>query len=150
MKLLIKVLNWGDRHHPLWLDFFRIALGLVLIWKGISFALNLNAFTNLMMNAGLGTAVFISLIAHLIMGLHILGGLFIAIGSHTRLFCLLNLPILLVAVFFVNLSANIFRPYAEFWLSCSVLLALVCFLIEGDGKLSVEHETEIASTGVIQ
>ncbi|MFD1257280.1 DoxX family protein [Mucilaginibacter terrae] len=144
MKLLIKVLNWGDRHHPMWLDFFRIALGLVLIWKGVSFALNLSAFTSLMMNAGLGTAVFISLIAHLIMGLHLIGGLFIAIGSHTRTFCLLNLPVLLGAVFFVNLSPNIFSPYAEFWLSCSVMLALLCFLIEGDGKLSVEHERKIA------
>jgi putative oxidoreductase len=150
MKLLIKVLNWGDRHHPMWLDLFRIALGLVLIWKGISFAINLSAFTNLMMNAGLGTAVFISLIAHLIIGLHMLGGLFIAIGSHTRTFCLLNLPILLIAVFFVNLGANIFRPYAEFWLSCSVLLALVCFLIEGDGKLSVEHEPETAHIPIVE
>jgi putative oxidoreductase len=145
MKLLTKVMHWGDEHHPMWLDFFRIALGLVLIWKGISFALNLSAFTNLMMDVGFGTAVFISLIAHLIMAFHIVGGLFIVIGSHTRLFCLINLPILIVAVFFVNLSPNAFRPYSEFWLSCSVLLALICFMIEGDGVISVEREKEIAA-----
>ena len=145
MKLLTNIQNWGDHHHPKWLDFFRIVLGVILIWKGILFALNLNAFTNLMMQHRLGTAVALSIAAHLIIGLHIIGGFFIAIGSHTRMFCLLNLPILLVAVGFVNLSENIFRPYAEFWLSCSVLTALVCFLVEGNGVWSVEHQNEIAA-----
>jgi len=145
MKLLTKIQNWGDHHHPQWLDLFRIALGVILIWKGILFALNLNAFTAMMMQHRLGTAVVLSLVAHLIIGLHIIGGLFITIGSHTRLFSLLNLPILIVAVLFVNLSENIFRPYSEFWLSCSVLAALVCFLIEGDGIWSVEHQNETAA-----
>lgn len=142
--MLTKVQNWGDQHHPKWLDYFRIVLGLVLIWKGISFALNLGAFTRLMMDAGIGQAVSLSLIAHLIMILHVVGGVLIALGSNTRLFCLLNIPILLVAVLFVNLSQNVFRPYAEFWLSCSVLFGLVCFLIEGDGVISVEYKREQA------
>ncbi|CAM3732961.1 DoxX family protein [Mucilaginibacter galii] len=145
MKLLTKIQIWGDHHHPQWLDLFRIALGVILIWKGILFALNLDAFTALMMQHRLGTAVVLSLAAHLIIGLHVIGGFFITIGSHTRLFCLLNLPILIVAVLFVNLSQNIFSPYAEFWLSCSVLAALVCFLIEGDGVWSVEHQNEMAA-----
>jgi putative oxidoreductase len=145
MKLLTKIQFWGDHHHPKWLDFFRIALGVILIWKGILFALNLNAFTNLMMQHRLGTAVALSLIAHLIIGLHIIGGLFITIGSHTRIFSLLNIPILLVAVLFVNLNQNIFKPYSEFWLSCAVLAALVCFLIEGNGVWSVEHQDKVAA-----
>jgi putative oxidoreductase len=142
MKLLTQVTNWGDQHHPKWLDYFRVVLGIVLIWKGIAFALNLSAFTSMMMDVGLGTAVFISLVAHLIIVFHIIGGLFIAMGTHTRQFCLLNLPILLVAVFFVNMSPNAFKPYSEFWLSLSVLMALICFMIEGNGVLSVEHNNE--------
>jgi putative oxidoreductase len=142
MELLTQVKLWGDRHHPKWLDIFRITLGLVLIWKGVSFAFNLSAFTALMMQSRMVTAVSLSVVAHTIIGLHIIGGFFISIGANTRLFCLLNLPILLVAVFFVNLCQHIFRPYAEFWLSCSVLLGLICFLIEGDGKISVEHMTD--------
>lgn len=128
----------------MWLDLFRILLGLVLIWKGVLFAYNLGAFTALMMHSGIGTAVSISIAAHLIIGLHIVGGFFLVIGSHTRFFCLLNLPILLVAVFFVNLSANVFKPYSEFWLSCLVLAGLICFLIEGDGVISVENRKEEA------
>jgi putative oxidoreductase len=145
MRLLTKIQNWGDKNHPKWLDLFRIVLGFVLMWKGVLFAYNLSAFTALMMHSGIGTAVTISIIAHLIIGLHVIGGFFLVIGSHTRLFCLLNLPILLVAVFFVNdVSANLFKPYSEFWLSCLVLAGLVCFLIEGNGVISVEHEKEIA------
>lgn len=140
MKILSKIQEWGDQHHPKWLDFIRIALGIILIWKGIAFAFNLGAFTSLMEDAGLGTAVSISLIAHLIIVLHVIGGLMISLGTHTRLFCLLNIPILLVAVFFVNLPEHIFRPYSEFWFSCIVAIGLICFLIEGDGVLSIEHE----------
>jgi len=140
MKTLSRILEWGDRHHPKWLDYLRMALGLTLIWKGLAFAFNLHAFTLLMDNAGLGTAVSLSLIAHLIIVLHMIGGLMIALGTHTRMFCLLNLPVLLVAVFYVNLPEQIFRPYSEFWFSCIVTLALVCFFVEGDGVLSVEYD----------
>jgi len=59
--------------------------------------------------------------------------------------CLLNLPILLVALFFVNLGDDIFRPYSEIWLSAFVLIGLICFLIEGDGKISIEYEKKIAT-----
>lgn len=140
MNRLLKIQEWADRHHPKWLDYIRIVLGLILIWKGIAFALNLHAFTSLMENSGLGTAVTISMFAHLIIVLHIIGGLMIGLGTHTRLFSLLNIPILIVAVFFVNLPAHVFRPYAEFWFSCTVLAGLICFLIEGDGVLSIEYE----------
>lgn len=142
MNVLEKIQDWGDRNHPAWLDYVRIALGITLIWKGISFAANLHAFTHLMEDTELRTAISISLMAHVIITLHLIGGLLITLGSHTRICCLLNIPILVVAVFFVNLPRDIFEPYAEFWLSCIVLLGLVCFLIEGDGVLSIEGKKE--------
>ncbi|WP_432712427.1 DoxX family protein [Pedobacter sp.] len=140
MSLITRIQSWGDHHHPKWLDYFRIALGVTLIWKGIAFALNLHAFTNLMNQVSIGTATSISFGAHLIIVLHIIGGLLITIGSRTRISCLLNIPILIGAVFFVNMRDDIFRPYAELWLSYFVLLGLICFLIEGDGILSIEYE----------
>lgn len=145
MNIISRIQDWGDNHHPKWLDYIRIVLGLVLIWKGVAFAFNLHAFTTLMENSGLGTAVSISLIAHLIIALHIIGGLLITLGTNTRTFCLLNIPILIVAVFFVNLPEHVFRPYSEFWFSSIVLLGLICFLIEGDGVLSIETQRKLAS-----
>ncbi|RZK92975.1 MAG: DoxX family protein [Pedobacter sp.] len=139
MSTLKKMQDWGDRNHPAWLDYFRILLGIVLIWKGIAFYLNIGAFSGLMHHAHLGTAVGISIIAHFIIIVHIIGGLAIALGTHTRIFCLVNLPILIGAVFFINLSTEIFRPYSELWLSISVLIGLICFAIEGNGILSVDY-----------
>jgi putative oxidoreductase len=140
MNILTKIQTWGDHHHPKWLDYFRILLGVILIWKGVAFAMNLRAFTSMMENAMLGTSISISLVAHLIISFHLIGGLLIALGTHTRLFSLLNIPILFAAVFFINLSPNIFRPYSELWLSSVVLVGLITFLIEGDGKLSIEYK----------
>ena len=112
------------------------------MWKGIQFATNLDAFTALMKDASLGKATSISLMAHVIIVLHIIGGLMIAVGTQTRILCLLNLLILFGAVFFVNLREDIARPYAEIWLSSFVLIGLLCFLIEGDGIISIEHSKE--------
>lgn len=148
MRVLTKIQAWGDQHHPKWLDFFRIALGIILIWKGIAFIMNLSALTGYLISSGIddeiGSAVSINFIAHLIIALHLIGGFCIAMGMHTRLFCLLNLPVLIVAVFFVELRHSVLQPYSEPWLSIFVLLALGCFLIEGDGVLLTEGQRQSA------
>ena len=141
--MLKKIQNLGDNHHPKWLDYFRILLGLILVWKGVEFYMNMQIFSNLMRGSFLGTAVGISLLAHMIIVIHIIGGIAIAIGSYTRIFCLINLPILIGAVFFINASHGIFKPYSEFWFSLMVLFGLICFIVEGNGILSVEHEKSI-------
>lgn len=145
MNLITKILSWGDRHHPKALDYFRIILGLILIWKGVQFAMNLHAFTNLMEASNLGFAASISLMAHLIIVFHIIGGLLIAFGTYTRMFCLLNLPILITAVVFINTNQAVLKPYSEFWLSLIVLAGLCCFLIEGNGRLSMYYRDEEAT-----
>jgi len=142
MNFITKITAWGDDHHPKALDYFRIVLGLVLIWKGVEFSLNLQAFSNLMKASNLGFAASISLIAHLIIVFHIIGGLLIALGTYTRVFCLVNIPILITAVLFINSNQAVLKPYSEFWLSLFVLVGLLCFLVEGNGKISVEHHRE--------
>lgn len=140
METISRIQKWGDTHHPFWFGFFRIALGIILCWKGILFATHLSAFTDLMVHTSIVKSFGISLTAHLIILIHTLGGLFIALGTNTRLACLFQIPILLVAIFYVNLPAKIAGLYSEFWLSVSVLIALVFFLIEGNGPLSVERD----------
>jgi putative oxidoreductase len=146
MKTLDKIQEiqeWGDSHYPKWLDFLRIALGLVLIWKGIAFILNLSVLADFLSETGLtdqiSTSVFLTLLTYAIIAIHLVGGICIALGARTRLFCLLNLPVLLGAVFLVNFRDNIFKPYSEFWLSLFVLLAVICFFIEGNGYWAVER-----------
>jgi len=143
MKTLDKIQDWGDRHHPKWLDIFRIALGLILIWKGVAFLFNLDVLADFLRETGLtdqiGTSVLLTLLTYGIIGLHIVGGVCIALGTNTRLYCILNLPVLIGALFLVNLRDNIFKPYSEFWLSLFVLLAIICFFVEGNGYWSIEQ-----------
>ncbi|MDB5006309.1 MAG: DoxX family protein [Mucilaginibacter sp.] len=146
MKMLEKIRGWGSQH-PKLLSYLRIALGLILVWKGIAFTSNLDVLAHFLRVSGLtdqiGASVSITLIAQLIIILHLFGGVCIALGIHTRLFCLLNLPALIGAVLLVNLRQNISKPYFEFWLSLIVLLAIVFFLIEGD-EPDVEPDTKKA------
>lgn len=93
----------------------------------------------MMAKSKLPASFAISLLAHLVILLHIIGGFLIAIGTNTRVACLVQIPVLLVAVFYVNLPAGVATFYSEFWLSVSVLIGLVFFMIEGNGPLSVEH-----------
>ncbi|MEO6960320.1 MAG: DoxX family protein [Puia sp.] len=66
--------------------------------------------------------------------MHLLGG---ALILFTRLWALLQLPVVFGAVFFVN----ILSPYvnAELWLSILVLGLLFLFVIIGSGPLSLDH-----------
>ncbi|QEM06445.1 DoxX family protein [Mucilaginibacter rubeus] len=146
MKTLLQIKIWGDHHHPKWIDYLRIALGMILIWKGIAFILNLDVLDQYLRETGiaekLGLSISITILAHLIIILHLIGGVCIAVGLRTRLFCLFNLPALLGAVVLVNLRQNIFRPYSEFWLSLIVLLGIICFLVIGNGVIAVEEQEE--------
>ena len=141
MTALLKLQKWGNTHHPAWIDLFRIGLGIVLIWKGIQFATNLDAFSEWMAKCKLMASFGISFVAHLVILIHIIGGFMILIGTNTRAACLMQLPILITAIFYVNLPANVMQPYADFWLAIIVLFGLVFFIVEGDGPFSVEHNT---------
>lgn len=143
MNLLTKIQNWGDCHHPQWLDYFRIALGLTLVYNGVVFASHLHAFTVIMKDSTLSTAIAISLAAHLIIAFHIIGGILIALGTHTRLFCLLNIFAVAAGILFVSFQQHIFIPYSLLWFSAIVIISLICFMIEGDGVLSVENEKNL-------
>jgi uncharacterized membrane protein YphA (DoxX/SURF4 family) len=67
---------------------------------------------------------------------HILGGILLILGVLTRFACLIQLPILLGAIFFVSLSPDMYRPLSEVLLSTGVFILLVVFLVVGNGRLS--------------
>jgi len=144
MTLLEKFEYWGDRHHPKWLDIIRIALGLFLCYKGIDFLRNTSELISLMKLTSPFGEFMIILLAHFVTFVHILGGFFLAIGMFTRAACLLQIPVLIGAIIFVNINATqaAFNPYSELFLSFIVLLLLIYFLIIGNGPLSVKMPPE--------
>lgn len=139
MNIITKIEHWGDTHHPKWIDILRIALGLVILYKGILFISNTDALLQLMENADLQ---FVNLgVAHYVAFAHLMGGFLIAIGLVTRFAIIFQIPILLGAVFLVNVQQG-FLSVAnnlEFGLSLVVLILLIVFLIMGSGKWSVDH-----------
>lgn len=135
MNLVQRVGHWGDTHHPLWLDIVRILLGAFLCYKGIEFLMNMGQMLNLITNRmsfGSFTAVLMS---NYISFAHLLGGILLIMGALTRFACLLNIPILLGAVFFVN--TTLYRPFSEVLVSILILLMLILFLIVGNGKIQM-------------
>jgi putative oxidoreductase len=135
---------WGDRHHPKWLDIVRVLLGIFLCYKGFEFLSNINLLQNAMSNKLSTNAFGLTLLSHYVLFAHIFGGILLILGLLTRVACIIQIPVLLGAIFFINSSGNIFRPFSELWLSILVLLLLICFLIVGNGRWSfnwfVEHD----------
>lgn len=144
MNLLEKFENWGDKHHPKWLDIIRIALGIFLCYKGVDFLRNTSDLISLMQNTSPFSGFMIILIGHYVTFAHIIGGFFLTIGMFTRAACLIQIPILLGAVIFVNINATqaAFSPYSELFLSIIILLLLFYFLIIGNGPISVKIPDE--------
>lgn len=139
MNTLTKIEHWADTHHPQWIDFVRIILGLFILYKGILFISDTGALLDLMKTTDLQ---FVNLgLAHYVAFAHLVGGILIAMGLVTRFAILFQIPILLVAVFLVN-SQSGFLSVAnnlEFGISLIVLILLITFLIYGSGKFSVDN-----------
>jgi putative oxidoreductase len=134
--MVTKIEGWGNSHRPGWLDIFRIILGVFITYKGAMFAMNIEALeTSIkgvnMQYIGVG-------LAHYVIFAHLLGGPLLAFGLWTRLMALIQLPILIGAVVFVNfMQAGRGLELEE---SLVALVGLVVFMIFGAGKFSIDEK----------
>jgi putative oxidoreductase len=116
----------------------RVALGCMLMIKGIGFISHIQA-----LEAILAESHFQNLSQFLIYYIpyaHMLGGLFILLGLWTRFFSLIQLPVLFGAVFLINVPHATFQVQAgELGFSIVVLLLLIFFSIEGNGPYSISR-----------
>lgn len=139
MNRLLSFQHWGDMHHPKWLDLLRICFGLFLCFKGIQLLNNINGLEGMMSDRlSFGNFGMMAL-SHYIVFAHLIGGFFIAVGFLTRLACLVQIPILLGAIIFINSSGNVFKPFSELFLSILVLLLLCYFMLVGSGPWSINR-----------
>lgn len=137
MNLVHRIERWGDTHHPAWLDIIRIALGVLLFVKGISFISDTTRLAQLV--NGLNFDLWSVMAVHYVAFAHIFGGFLIALGCLTRLACILQIPILFFAVFFVNLRMGFSYLNSELWLSVITLLLVIVFTVAGSGKFSMDE-----------
>ncbi|WP_242918553.1 DoxX family membrane protein [Pontibacter liquoris] len=140
-----RVERWTDSHHPLWLDFVRIGLGLFILAKGIMFIQNTDALLHILRTSRFE---WVSLgLAHYVAFSHLFGGLLITLGLLTRVAILFQIPILLGAVIFVNSQRGFYVENTELWLSLLVLGLLIFFLIFGSGRFSLDHYMKVHKEG---
>ena len=139
MNRLMRLERWGDTHHPKWLDILRICFGIFLCFKGIQMLNHLDSLEQMMTNKLSVGSYGLVVLSHYFIFAHIVGGFFLAIGFLTRLASLIQIPILLGAIIFINSSGNVFKPFSELILSILVLLLLIYFLVVGSGPWSVNR-----------
>jgi putative oxidoreductase len=126
-------------NQPAWLTLFRIILGLVLFWKGIVFIRDTAQLEFMIQRTGIGVFSQNSQILSFVVSyLSLLCGLFILTGLFTRTSCIIQIPILLVAIFFVN-AKNIGESGSELIVSIVVLAFLVLFAVKGSGTISADE-----------
>ena len=138
MNWIHRIETWGDKHHPKWLDLLRILLGMIILWRGVVFVSDTAALQQMIDHSRFEQVSFF--LAHYVALVHLVGGMMIVVGLLTRLACLFQIPVLIGAVFFVNLSSGLFASNAgELWFSVLVLFLLIFFAVEGSGPWSIDE-----------
>ena len=138
MNIITDMEHWGNSHRPGFLDLFRVVLGIFITYKGLFFITHINTLA--ISASGLNVHFAGLTIAHYVAFAHILGGPMILLGVYTRFACLIQMPILIGAVFLVNAPKGFLSlgQHMELWLSILVLIGLITFIIFGAGKFSVD------------
>jgi putative oxidoreductase len=135
MNVITKIEDWGNSHRPGFLDIFRILLGIYITYKGVVFASNIESLE--LSVEGL-TMLFTGVVlAHYVIFAHLLCGPLIIFGLLTRIMCLVQIPLLLGAVFLVNAPKGF---TLETDISLIVLGGLIVFVIFGAGKFSIDEK----------
>ena len=131
--------NWLRAHEDLFIDLVRIYLGCGLFVKAFYFLSHRDYLHQMIGNSDvswLGGAM----IAHYVILAHMVGGAMLALGIATRLAALVQLPILLGAVFSLYLPRFAVvepRQYLEY--AGLVAFLLVLFTVFGAGRFSIDY-----------
>jgi putative oxidoreductase len=138
MNVITSLERWGNSHRPGFLDLFRFALGAFITYKGLYFITHMQELQ--MTTSGVNVYFAGLTLAHYIVFAHILGGPLILFGLFTRIVCLIQLPILIGAVFMVNAPKGFLSigQHMELWLSIVVLVGLLIFMVFGAGRYSID------------
>lgn len=141
MNTVQKIEHWGDVHHAKWLDVIRMVLGILILSKGISFVSDTEVLQRLFVQNKVYTfsGMLAMALTHVVAFAHLVGGVLITIGLVTRFAVVIQIPILIGAVFFVNISGGFSPLNSELWLSLIVLMLLILFWVVGSGPYSVDH-----------
>lgn len=126
--------KWADAHSYYGVDVLRVALGVFLFVKGVSFMSDLEMFMRMMRPYEDLPGSWI--ILHYVAASHFVGGFFIAVGLLTRWAVAFQFPILFGAI-----MTNFLGEMVPANLITAIVVLLVCifFFVYGSGKFSLDY-----------
>jgi uncharacterized membrane protein YphA (DoxX/SURF4 family) len=128
----IKFFDWFENHINIAYSLIRIFLGFALCIRGLLFMLDPQTLTNLA-----GEPQNFWIFAYTSVG-HLIGGFLLGIGWFVRVGALIQIPILLGAVFTIHLRVGLLTSGQSLELSVLVLFLLVVFFLFGDGGITIK------------
>lgn len=131
---------WAESRHELWLDCVRIYLGIGLFVRGLILVFNVKTdlFNDLLSRSD-QTWLTSAAIFHYAALAHFVGGAMLALGFLTRIAALVQVPLLFGAVFLVHRGEGLMAVSQSLEFSALVLFLLCVFLVNGAGRLSLDH-----------
>src|SRR5450432_1873900 len=138
MNMPGRISAWDDKY-PFLFVILRVVLGLILAIRGIYFLTAIQPLFYLIKSSGLSKLNMNMPLALFVCWVHILGGTFIILGFLTRISAWAQIPIILGAIFFINLNNNLSQSFPELLLSVFVLILLIPFALAGGGKISMDR-----------
>tara|TARA_B100000609_G_C16919062_1_gene283383 strand:+ start:75 stop:521 length:447 start_codon:yes stop_codon:yes gene_type:complete len=138
MNVITQIEQWGETHRLSWFVIFRLILGGFITYKGVDFMMNIGQLQEMTMNV----AYMSAMAAHYVMFAHLLGGPLIFLGYYTRTSCLIQVPVLVGAIIFVNYQTGFMSVGNHFELEVSIVILcfLLFFSVFGGGKFSLDEK----------
>lgn len=127
-------------YKPRWLTLLRVVLGIIILVKGFSFFQDSASLTSMLQSTGFDVMNNnATAISFFITYFNLLGGVFIIAGLFTKWVSLLQIPLIIGAIVFVNSKAGISFSNTELSLSMLVLVLLIVFVKKGSGNISADE-----------
>jgi putative oxidoreductase len=137
--MLRKIKDWGNSHHPAFIDGLRVMLGVFLLLKGYAFLQNMAYLKWILSTQQLTSlsAGALSFIMFYVIFSHMAGGILIMLGILTRLAALVQLPVIVCSVLIINSFKSTLNT--QMWLSVLCCILLLFFLLMGSGPFSLDN-----------
>ncbi|MCH8961262.1 MAG: DoxX family protein [Bacteroidetes bacterium] len=119
-------------------DVLRIYLGLGLFVRGVLFIADSGNFIELL-SPDSGALLRSTLIVHYVALAHVFGGTMMVAGLLTRVAALVQIPVLVGAVFVSQLQGGLLTANQSFEFSTLVLFMLILVFLYGSGKWSADY-----------
>jgi len=138
MNMPGKISAWDDKY-PFLFVLLRVALGMILTIRGVFFLTSIEPLFHLIGSSSLNELNMNMSLALFVCWAHLLGGTFIVLGLLTKISAMVQIPILLGAIVFINLNSKLTFSFPELLFSIVVLILSVFFAVTGGGKFSMDN-----------